>query len=254
MSKHVVLNNIQHEDLKVITRYSTAFGDNVSNVLTFITEFSAVHKEYPIFLHADPKTHKLRPIAMLGFDDEENLFLDENDVANGWRARYVPAFNARGPFLIGFQNQLSDGGDEHTPVIHVDIENPRLNAHEGEAIFLPLGGNSEYLNAVSHRLKIIHQGLALNNAMIDAFAELDLIVPVNLEVQFHNRNEYRIHGYHTVDKQKLAALASIPLTRLHAAGFLEAAHYMISSLENIPALIELKNKKVHSLHAMARVG
>lgn len=254
MGRHVVLNNVEHKDLKVITRYSAAFGDDVSNVLTFITEFSAVHKEYPIFFHSDPKTHKLRPIAMLGFDDNENLFLDEHGAPEGWSARYIPAVSARGPFLIGFQNQLKDGGDEHTPVIHLDIEDPRLSVQEGAAIFLPLGGNSEYLDTVSHRLQLIHQGLALNDAMIAALSELDLIVPVNLEVQFHNRHEYRIHGYHTVDKQKLAALASIPLARLHAAGFLEAAHYMISSLENISALIELKNKKVHPLHTMARAG
>ncbi|MGV8837234.1 SapC family protein [Cellvibrio sp.] len=248
MGRHVVLNNIEHKDLKVITRYSAAFGYDVSNVLTFVTEFSAVHKEYPIFFHADPKTHKLRPVAMLGFDDNENLFLDEHGAPNGWRARYIPAFSARGPFLIGFQNQLKDGGDEHTPVIHLDIDDQRLSEHEGEAIFLPLGGNSEYLNAVNHRLQLILQGLSLNDAMIAAFSELDLIEPVNLQVQFDNHHEYRIHGYHTVDKQKLAALASIPLARLNAAGFLEAAHYMISSLENIPALVELKNKKcIHSM-------
>jgi hypothetical protein len=59
MGRHVVLNNIEHKDLKVITRYSAAFGYDVSNVLTFVTEFSAVHKEYPIFFHADPKIVKI---------------------------------------------------------------------------------------------------------------------------------------------------------------------------------------------------
>ena len=39
MTNHVMLNNIAHKDLRVITRYSAEFGDNVGTVLTFPTEY-----------------------------------------------------------------------------------------------------------------------------------------------------------------------------------------------------------------------
>lgn len=245
MAKHVLLNNVEHKDLKVIARYAEIYGDNVSNVLTFVGEFSFVQKEYPIFFHRDPHTQALRPIVMLGFEEGENLFLDERNLhSNGWSARYVPAVVARGPFLIGFQNQEHDGGEERAPVIHVDLDSQRLSETDGEPIFLPFGGNSDYLDGVIERLQIIHQGLAFNNAMISVLTAHDLIEPVNLDIQFHNRHEYHIQGYYTISKEKLYGLDAAILKKLQMAGFLDAAYAMISSLTNIPYLIDLKNRKI----------
>ena len=56
MSRHVMLNNIAHKDLRVITRFGAEFGDNVGTVMTFPTEFADVQREYPIFFRKDPQT------------------------------------------------------------------------------------------------------------------------------------------------------------------------------------------------------
>ena len=34
MTRHVMLNNVAHKDLRVITRYGAEFGDNVGTVIT----------------------------------------------------------------------------------------------------------------------------------------------------------------------------------------------------------------------------
>ena len=83
----VLLNNIDHHDLRVITRHGAEFGDAVNQVMVFPTEFEAVQREYPIVFRRDAEG-ALRPVALLGLTREENLFLDG---AGGWRAGYVPA-------------------------------------------------------------------------------------------------------------------------------------------------------------------
>ena len=105
MPRHEMLNNITHKDLRVITRYGAEFGDNIGTVLTFPTEYGDVQREYPIFFRKDPQTGEFQSIALLGFQQDENLFLDES----GWNAAYIPGIVARGPFLIGFQTQDSSG-------------------------------------------------------------------------------------------------------------------------------------------------
>ena len=92
----VLLNNIDHHDLRVITRHGAEFGDAVNQVMVFPTEFEAVQREYPIVFRRDSEG-ALRPVALLGLTREENLFLDG---AGGWRAGYVPALLRRGPFSI----------------------------------------------------------------------------------------------------------------------------------------------------------
>ena len=50
MTNTARLNNIQHKDLKVIARFSAAFGDNVNQVAIVPTEFEAIQRDYPILL------------------------------------------------------------------------------------------------------------------------------------------------------------------------------------------------------------
>ena len=52
MARHEMLNNIQHKNLRVVTRPGVQYGDNVGIVMTFPTEYADVQREYPIFVEA----------------------------------------------------------------------------------------------------------------------------------------------------------------------------------------------------------
>lgn len=240
MAKHLLLNNITHKDLKIITRHSAAFGDNVGSTLTFPTEFADVHREYPILFQKNPDTGKFQSVVLLGLKSDENLFLDE---LGGWKANYIPAVIERGPFLIGFQDQSRDGGSERTPVIHVDMEHPRISETEGEAVFLDHGGLSPYLEKISKILNRIYDGMQISDAMFAAFAELDLIEPVNLEIELNDREVYRLHGNYTIHQEKLANLRGADLERLNRSGFLRCAFLAVESLGNIQRLVQLKTAR-----------
>lgn len=240
MANHVLLNNITHKDLKVITQYSARYGDNVGSVLTFPTEFGEVQKEYPILFQRNSATGKFQSVALLGFKPDENLFLDE---FSGWSASYVPAVMERGPFLIGFQDQRADGGEEKTPVVHVDMDSQRLSYSEGKAVFLEHGGMSPYLERINRVLKHIYDGMAVSDAMFTAFSQLGLIEPVTLDIELNEREQYQLNGYYTLNRDKLAVLGSTELASLNAAGFLRYAFLVIESLSNIQRLIQLKNSR-----------
>jgi hypothetical protein len=240
MTKTVLLDNINHRDLKVITRYSAEFGDSVNQVQTFPTEFGDIQREYPIFFRKDPKTGEFQAIALLGFDKNENLFLDET---GAWDASYIPAILARGPFMIGFQEQKANGERRHEPMMHVDLDNPRISKTEGQPVFLPHGGNSPYLEHVSAVLRCIYEGMAASRMMFDAFESMDLIEPVKVEFRLSDTEQYTASQYYTINQDKLAQLDGEKLEKLNKAGLLRGAFLVITSLANVPRLIDLKNRK-----------
>jgi hypothetical protein len=241
MTRHVMLNNIAHKDLRVVTRYGAEFGDNVGTVMTVPTEFADVQREYPIFFRKDPNTGEFMSIALLGFSKDENLFLDER----GWNASYVPGVIARGPFLIGFQER-QEGGELHKEaVIHVDLDSPRISKteDEGEAVFLPQGGNSRYLDRMVGILNGIRVGLEASKAMFAAFMAADLIEPLKLQIKINSEQQYDLLGLHTINQQKLANLSAEALHQLHQTGFLQGAFLVVSSLNNMQRLIEIKGRR-----------
>jgi hypothetical protein len=238
MTNRVLLNNIDHQNLRVITRRSAEFGDNVNQALVFPTEFEELQREYPIFFRKDEHGN-FQSVALLGLDRDENLFLDET----GWRARYIPAVQERGPFLIGFQDQTVDGEPRREPMIHVDLDHPRISWTEGEPVFLPHGGNSPYLNRIAHTLRLIHQGAELARSMFAALGAAELIEPIEVEIALDDRTQYKLPGFYTIGEDRLARLDGASLERLHRAGFLRLAFCVVSSLANVSRLIDVKNKK-----------
>lgn len=240
MSRAVLLNNVEHGRLRVVTRRAAEFGDGVHAVLTFPTEYADVQREYPILFRKEAASGAYQSVALLGFSEGENLFLDEQ----GWSGRYVPAILARGPFLIGFQEQDIDGETRRQPVVHVDLDDPRVNEHEGEPLFLEHGGNAPYLRHVADLLRGIQEGMEIGARMFSAFERYGLIEPVQLEVDVLDDVRYVLKGYYTVSRERLAALDGAALADLNRAGFLEGAFLVLASLANVPALIDRKRRRL----------
>jgi SapC protein len=239
MARHALLNNVDHHDLRIILRYGAEFGDNVATVLTFPTEFADLQREYPIFFRKDPKTGEFQSVALLGFQEGENLFVE----GGRWNAKYLPGIVARGPFLIGFQEQQVEGTMRQEPVIHVDLDHPRVSRTEGQPVFLPRGGNSPLLEHIAAVLRGIHQGLDVSKAMFAELTRLDLIEPVKLEVSVSDSEKYALQGLHTINQEKLRTLDDESLLRLHRTGLLQGAYLVIASLGNVKSLMQVKQRR-----------
>ena len=238
MVNNVLLNNVSHQNLKVAARYGAEFGDSLGSVLAFPTEFVELQKEYPILFRKDSETDRYKATVLLGLSQDENLFLNPG-ARSGWAANYVPAVVAKGPFLIGLQ----DSNNNHAPLIYIDLDHAKVGREDGVALFLEHGGSSPYLKRIVSVLEMIHNGMGVQDVMFDAFAELDLIEPLSIEIDLHNGQKHKLVGNYTINHKKLAELSGDKLERLSRLGFLPLAYAVVASLTNIQTLIEIKKAK-----------
>ncbi|TFW20369.1 peptidase [Massilia arenosa] len=233
MPNTVLLNNVDHKDLRVITERGAQYGDNVSFALTFPSEFRALQSHYPIVFRKNGDGSSFEAIALLGFVEGENLFLEQNR----WDATYIPLTVDRLPFLIG--------RDGEELMIHVDLDHPRVHkgGEAGEPVFLQYGGNTEYLEGVSQKLKDIHEGLQRNGAFMAALLSLELLEPFVLDIQLNDGSQNRLAGFYTINEDRLAGLDGATLERLNANGYLQAIYMVVASLNNFRSLIDRKNRR-----------
>jgi hypothetical protein len=239
VSQYVMLNNVAHKELRVITRYGKEFGDNVATAIVVPTEFADVQREYPIFFRKDPATGEYSALALMGLQQDENLYLGPK----GWEADYIPGVVARGPFFIGYQRREVNGKVENAPVVHVDLDSPRVNKTEGEAVFTAQGTNTRYLDNIAALLNAVNLGLEVAKPMFEAFIAAELIEPVQLEVTVNSEEQFNLTGLYTISREKLASLDADTLFKLHRAGYLQAAFLVVSSMANVQRLIDLKNRR-----------
>jgi hypothetical protein len=230
MAKAVLLNNVDHKDLRVITGHGAQFGDAVMSTLTFPSEFRDLQAHYPIVFRKTLDGASFEPIALFGFQESENLFLGSDD----WDAPYVPLLIKRQPFLIG------KVGDEL--MMNIDLESAKISRTEGQPIFLPHGGNSEFLEQMNSMLLTIHQGLQSTPAFIKALMEHQLLESFVLDIELNDGSQNRLAGFYTINEEKVHGLSGAVLEQWNQLGYLQAIFMVIASLSNFRALIERKNR------------
>jgi len=238
MPSPVLLNNVDHQDVRVRLGHGAAFGDAINQITVFPTEYEALQSEYPILFRRNPDG-TYYSVALLGLDRDENLFLDDR----GWQARYVPALLQRGPFSIGVPGQGPNGEYVGEPMIHIDLDHPRVSQNEGEPVFLPQGGNAPYLDHIAGVLRAIYAGVEINKSIYAAFDEFGLLEPVTIEIKLSDTRQYDVPDCYTISQARLHQLDGAALEKLHRADFLRAAIWVASSLRNMSRLIDIKNAR-----------
>jgi len=233
MANRVLLNNIDHHQLKVLRRYAPEHGHGVSHSLIVPAEFEEVQREYPIFFRTD-SDGQLQVVALLGLEKSENLFLDGQD----WKARYVPAVQRRGPFFIS----VAETGESS---IYIDLDDGRVGAIAGEPLFKEHGGNAPLLEQVDRDLHLVHQGLREAWTMFQLLGDMNLIEPVQVNIDLGDGLTIKVPDLLTISADRFTELRSDELGRLRDSNFLTAAVFVLSSLGNVSRLIELKNRRRH---------
>jgi SapC protein len=230
MTRHALLNNVEHKDLRIVPQRAARYGDDMMAALTFPAEFRNIQAHYPIVFRKSPEG-EFAPLALLGFREKQNLFLGEQ----GWDAPYIPVMVERLPFLIG----KGFGGEQ---VIHIDLDSPRISRTEGEPLFKEHGGNSELLERASSLLATIQQGIQATQPFIAALNEYALLESFALDITFTDGAQHRLAGFYTIQEEKLAKLDSEALGKLHQRGYLQAIFMVIASLAHFRDMIERASK------------
>ncbi|MBT8086197.1 MAG: SapC family protein [Woeseia sp.] len=240
MANHVLLDNVSHKDLKVHKIYEKGAGFDVNLARAFPVEFSRLQREYPLFFIKNAESGEFESIALLGFGQAENLYL----TTDRWDAAYLPLTIERQPFLIGFQETTEDGIPTQVPVVHIDLDDPSISYTEGERVFLEHGGESPFLERMMSILMAIHEGHDASQSFSRLLVGLELIESVALEIKFKDGTTQNLAGLYTINEDKLRKLSANGLEVLHTQGHLHTVFMMLASLQNMPDLIERKNKRL----------
>lgn len=226
MARHAQLNNIDHRDLRVVTERGAAWGDDVMSALTFPGEFRNLQAHYPIVFQKTADG-SFQPVALLGFQTGQNLFLD----GRGWDARYLPLAIERQPFLIG----LSVEGE---PLMHIDLDHPRVGHDHGEPLFRTHGGTTDFLDRMASTLQALHEGLQAVPGFVDALLRHELLESFVLDITLDDGAQHRLAGFYTIDEERLSRLGGEALAALHGEGHLQAIYMAVASLSRFRDLIE----------------
>ena len=228
MTYIVPLNKETHKTLKVDPRASAAYGDNQRFVHVVVSEFPHLLVHYPIFFSKDANTGEFHCGVMLGFDEGENLFLEQ------WRdlEYYRPLGLQRVPFY-------ANGSD-----VAIDLEHPRVGVEDGKALFTEHGDPTRYLQSILFAFQDLHTGIGVTQYFIARLLELKLIEPVELEAEFDDGVRRHCEGLYSVNQDTFSALPDPVVVELFRRGYLRLIDYMIASLKQFPVLARKKNNRI----------
>lgn len=236
MTDHQILTPANHGDLRVHTGAGAQFGDAVMASLIVPLEFRAVQAHYPIVFRRDAASGRFAALALFGFDNGENLFLD----GDRWDARYRPLAMAIQPFLIGRPPAGSD-----TPQVHVDMAHPRIaHGQDGSALFDQNGRPTPLLEAAAGKVGDLDHGYRQCPAFFAALERHDLLEPFTLDVPLDNGARHSLVGYHVIAEDRLAALDGGALGELQLEGHLLPIFMAVASLGRFADLVARKNARI----------
>ena len=236
MAHLVSLDNTAHRQIRMDSTRVEVAGATLNMVPVVLSEFLKLVVQYPIALAKDKDTGRFVCVALFGFYERENLFVDNGQ----WNAIYIPLQVSRQPFFLG--NDAAQGGEQF--VVCIDVEHDSIQPTGGDAIFDAEGRETAYLERMKQGLAELLNGEAATQEFIATLARLKLLLPMQLEITFENLESTQVEGLYTIDEARLAALTGEEIATLHAQQYLSPIYTMLASLGHIYGMVDKRNKRL----------
>ncbi|MBA6234051.1 MULTISPECIES: SapC family protein [unclassified Colwellia] len=236
MANLVAVDNKNHINTKVNLKKVEQYGANLHLIPVVLSEFIHLAVQYPIVITKNGNTGQFVFSTMLGFEKNENLFWKNEQ----WQGLYVPLQIRRQPFFV----EAKGGNKNNELAVCLNTNSPALLDNIGEGLFDEKGNESKYFQEVKASLAQLLMGEKENKILLDQLTSMALIQSMSLEISFVNKGTLQLTGLYTIDQEKLASLNNEQVCSLHKTGLLPAIYTMITSLGQIQALINLKNKRL----------
>jgi hypothetical protein len=237
MANKVVLNHHIHRDVRIAATRPTRENAEVNAVSVIPREFARLLTYYPIFFTKNPETGRFEPSALLGFESRENLFF----VQGRWDAAYVPAQIQRQPFSLMTRRTEESQGDPPTLDVAIDLSQT-VQTQEGQRLFLEDGKPTKFLQDMTTMLSALVAGTKEAYAFTGRLAELNLIEPVQINIEFVNGSQTKLEGLYWIAAPALRALPAAQLEELRDREFLEWMYFQMASLSQVTELVARKNR------------
>jgi hypothetical protein len=233
----VVLDNQTHRDVRIAATRPTRENAEVNAVSVVPREFARLLAHYPIFFTKNTETGRFEPSALLGFQPQENLFF----VDDRWDAAYVPLHIQRQPFSLKTRRAEEPDGKQPSLEVALDLSQT-VQSQEGERLFLEDGQPTKFLQNITSMLSALLEGAKESYAFTGRLAELSLIEPVQIAVEFVNGSDTKLQGLYWIAAATLKALPAAQLAELRDREFLEWMYFQMASISHVSSLVARKNR------------
>jgi hypothetical protein len=226
-----------HRDVRIAATRPTQENAALNAVGVIPREFPRLLAHYPIFFTKNLETSRFEPAALLGFQPQENLFFADGR----WDAAYVPLQIQRQPFfLVPRRTEDSDG---KPPTLDVAIDmSQTVQSHEGERLFLEDGQATKFLQNITSMLSALVTGTKEAYAFTGRLVELNLIEPVQINIDFVDGSDTKLQGLYWIAAAALKALPAAQLAELRDREYLEWMYFQMASISQVSSLVARKNR------------
>jgi hypothetical protein len=232
--KVVALSPERHLGLSVQPSVDFAYSAKLNSVPLMAAEFPHAAGEYPIAFV--PSAETVSPIILLGLHNEQNLYLDEQA---HWRARYIPAFIRRYPFVFApaSKNGKASDGAGNRMVVGLDEAYPGLNRQgQGERLFDDQAEPTAYVQGVLKFLTDYHLQTQRTAAFCSKLHHKGLLDPIEASISSPSGEKLALHGLMAVNRDRLRSLPGDELEKLVETDELELIYLHLHSMRNLAAL------------------
>lgn len=218
----VPVSAARHSGASVENTGGYAFSAGINAVPLMAVEFPRAAAEYAIVFTA--AGDDVMPAVVLGLRGDQNLFLAPDAQ---WRAKYVPAFIRRYPFVF------STSANGETLTLCIDESYPGLNREgRGQQLFGDDHKPSAYTGQVLKFLQDFQARFQRTRAFGKRLKEFGLLEPMQAQVTTPKADKLTLSGFMAVSREKLRALSGERLAELASTDELELIYLHLQSMAN----------------------
>ncbi len=221
---------------------------NKPAVTISINEIANLISQYP-FAFAKNNEGEFKLVALLGFFEDENLFINKQGF---WIGGKVPQYYKYYPF------SLQEVKDQKNKVLCFDMEselyikNP--NKKNEHPFFNKKGELADLTKSIIEKLKENYNFNIITQKALNTLAKYDLFTPLKFNLQFKEEKREVLDGFYMIDQKKLNNLDANALKNLQYNNALSIVYTQIFSLNQIEflkKLYDLKYKKINTKKAVS---
>lgn len=232
--KVVPVNKDRHAKKRIKDTTSFDFASQFHIAYVTMQEFARAASIFPIVFLEDKEKDEFRPVALLGLNAGENLFVDAK---GAWQASYVPAIIRRYPFA------LAPAGQDGQYVVCIDEESSLVSETEGNALFDDKGEPTQVIENVKSYLSELQQMDTLTGEFTRFLAEHNMFTPLNMRVRDNDKVK-NISGCYVINEERLNNLSDDRFLDIKNKRYLPAIYAHLISLAQTERLVKLQDERV----------
>jgi hypothetical protein len=216
------VTHARHGNWSVQVGGDYSFSKRVNSVPLMAVEFPSAATEYAIVFGGTGDV--VMPAVILGIRADENVFVADD---GSWRAKYVPAFLRRYPFVF------SSRDEGKTFTLCVDEQFPGFNQEgKGERLFGADAKPTPYVDGVLKFLQQYQVEFNRTQAFCKKLKELNLLEPMQAQINLDSGEKRVLTGFSAISRSRLKTLPAETLAELVRSDEMELIYGHMQSMRN----------------------